>query len=77
MTTKPKDILDSPSNPATSSGMQSLLKPSEIPRILTIGVRTYWRWVSSGRLPHPDLREGRVVRWRRETVDTWLDSRCW
>ncbi|MBE7559523.1 helix-turn-helix domain-containing protein [bacterium] len=53
-----------------------LLRPEEVARRLNIGGRTMWRWVAEGTFPSPDLRQGRVVRWKRETVDAWLEGRC-
>jgi excisionase family DNA binding protein len=40
-----------------------------------IGVRTDWvyREVRAGRLPH--IRLGRAVRFRRESIEAWIDSR--
>jgi len=52
----------------------ALLRAAEVANYLNIGARTLWRWTSAGRFPRPDLREGRVVRWRRQTVEDWLDA---
>lgn len=40
-----------------------------------LGMRTDWvyREVRAGRLPH--IRLGRAVRFRRESIDAWLESR--
>jgi excisionase family DNA binding protein len=40
-----------------------------------LGVRTDWvyREVRAGRLPH--IRLGRAVRFRRESIEAWIDSR--
>lgn len=40
-----------------------------------LGMRTDWvyREVRAGRLPH--IRLGRAVRFRRESIEAWLDSR--
>ena len=61
-------------------------RPAELPelitaaiirkRILPVGERTFWRWVSSGTFPRPDISVGGKVRlWRRETVETWIEER--
>jgi len=54
----------------------ALLRAEEIANLLNIGLRTFWRWVAREKFPRPDLREGHVVRWRRQTVEDWLESRC-
>jgi excisionase family DNA binding protein len=40
-----------------------------------LGMRTDWvyREVRAGRLPH--IRLGRAVRFRRESIDAWIESR--
>ena len=40
-----------------------------------LGVRTDWvyREVRAGRLPH--IRLGRAVRFRRESIEAWIESR--
>ena len=56
--------------------------PSAVPRLLEaddvaryLGMRTDWvyREVRAGRLPH--IRLGRAVRFRRESIDAWLEAR--
>lgn len=52
-----------------------LVRPVAVARMLDVGVRTLWRWASDGTFPPPDVRVGtRVVRWRRETVDRWIEE---
>jgi excisionase family DNA binding protein len=50
-----------------------LLEAEEVARYL--GMRTDWvyREVRAGRLPH--IRLGRAVRFRRESIEAWLESR--
>lgn len=52
----------------------NLLSIADISRASGIGVRTLWRWVSSGRFPKRDLAVGRIRRWRVQTVDKWVDE---
>jgi predicted DNA-binding transcriptional regulator AlpA len=59
-----------------NKNLPALLKPADVARILNIGVRTMWRWVSSGKIPSPDFREGRIVRWRPQTIELWLQEKC-
>ena len=50
-----------------------LLDLAEISRLLAVGERTIWRWISTGDFPGPDVALGRKFRrWRRETVQQWI-----
>jgi excisionase family DNA binding protein len=51
------------------------LGPQQLANQLNISVRTVWRWVSAGTLCKPDVRIGRVIRWRRSTIERWLQKR--
>lgn len=54
-------------------------QPADTPRVkvrdvlatFAICERTLWRWISAGMFPAPDLRVGKVVRWRQGTLDAW------
>ena len=52
-----------------------LLSPKEFARLLGIGRRTFQTWRASDKLPAPDLHVGKIIRWRPETVQRWLDDR--
>ncbi len=56
----------------TDSGSR-LLEAEDVAHYL--GMRTDWvyREVRAGRLPH--IRLGRAVRFRRESIDAWIESR--
>ncbi len=51
-----------------------MLDAKAIADLLGIGVRTLWRWISSNQFPAPDLRKGRVIRWRLSTVQSWIEQ---
>jgi predicted DNA-binding transcriptional regulator AlpA len=52
-----------------------LLKPATVARMLEIGQRTLWRWVSCGVFPPPDFRQGaKIVRWKPATVAAWVEA---
>ncbi len=52
-----------------------LLRASTVARMLEIGERTLWRWVSEGDFPSPDYRKNeRIVRWKRDTVMNWVHT---
>lgn len=50
----------------------TLLDVKEVAGFLNIGVSTVWRHVKSGDIPKP-LKIGRSVRWRKSTLDDWLE----
>jgi excisionase family DNA binding protein len=60
--------------PRIRAGSPSPLLEAEAVAIY-LGMRTDWvyREVRAGRLPH--IRLGRAVRFRRESIDAWLESR--
>jgi len=65
---------DLPASPTLSRTTTSrLLEVEDVADYL--GVRTDWvyREVRAGRLPH--IRLGRAVRFRRESIEAWVDSR--
>jgi excisionase family DNA binding protein len=56
-----------------TSAVPRLLEADDVARYL--GMRTDWvyREVRAGRLPH--IRLGRAVRFRRESIEAWLEAR--
>ena len=59
--------------PHGTAGVSRLLEAEDVANYL--GMRTDWvyREVRAGRLPH--IRLGRTVRFRRESIDQWLETR--
>ena len=53
-----------------------LLTIASVSANLGIAARTIWRWVAAGTFPQPDLRQGRIVRWKRATVAAWIDEQA-
>jgi excisionase family DNA binding protein len=47
---------------------------TEVATALGIGRRTLERLIASGKFPKPDLRIGRMPRWKRETVRAWIEN---
>ena len=64
-----------PTEPATAT-ITRLFTPKTFAETLGIGKRTFQTWRAAGKLPAPDLIEGRIIRWRPETVDRWLRERA-
>ncbi|HEY8666966.1 MAG TPA: helix-turn-helix domain-containing protein [Tepidisphaeraceae bacterium] len=52
-----------------------LMTVDDLADALAVGTRTVWRWVSMGTFPAPDLSiGGKLRRWRRSTVEAWIDE---
>lgn len=53
-----------------------MFSPESYADYLGIGRRTFQSWRAAGKLPPPDLAIGRVLRWRPETVTSWLATQA-
>jgi excisionase family DNA binding protein len=62
--------------PAAPAAPPALMTLREIAAYTQVGLRTLHRWKSSGKFPPPDLSQGKVQRWRRDTVDAWICPEC-
>jgi predicted DNA-binding transcriptional regulator AlpA len=62
-------------------------RPRSVPALLTqklvrehflpVGERTFWRMISAGRFPAPDIASGGKLRfWKRETVEGWIEAQA-
>lgn len=52
----------------------ALLGTRDLRELLRVSDRQLRRLTAAGRLPRPDLKLGRGLRWRRQTIDTWLNE---
>lgn len=52
--------------------LEPLLSVRDVAAVLGCTRRTVERLRSSGKFPGPDLRVGRMPRWRRETLTRWI-----
>jgi len=52
--------------------VEPLLSKADVVAALGCEVRTIERMISSGRFPRPDVRVGRLPRWKAETVNGWI-----
>jgi predicted DNA-binding transcriptional regulator AlpA len=48
--------------------IKRLLSASELAEFYGVSVRTIWRLVASRRIPQPDMRVGRLPRWKQESI---------
>lgn len=51
-----------------------LLSAKRVRVMLDISDRMLRRWLSRGRFPKPDIRLGRSMRWRRSTIERFIDE---
>ena len=55
--------------------MPFLLDAPQVAAMLNVGISTFYRLNSSGRVPEP-VRLGGAVRWRREEIKAWTEAGC-
>lgn len=53
----------------------TLLTVKDLAALLNVGKRTIWKWRDGHRLPSP-IKVGRVVRWRRADIESWIADGC-
>ena len=51
-----------------------LMTHDEVAAYLGIAPRTLRTWRSKGQFPLPDILQGKSLRWRKRTVDAWIDE---
>ncbi|AYO08702.1 AlpA family phage regulatory protein [Vibrio parahaemolyticus] len=54
----------------------NFIRVSELATYLSISKVTVWRWRKEGRLPAACAISPRVVGWKRETIESWLDEQA-
>lgn len=62
-------------NSATSSA-SLLIDARDAARLLGISRSSFWSLLAAGRVPPPVFRAGRVVRWNRQEIESWVSSGC-
>ncbi|HCM1364855.1 TPA: helix-turn-helix domain-containing protein [Vibrio parahaemolyticus] len=55
---------------------KKLIRINELATYLNISKVTLWRWRKEGRLPAACAISPRVVGWKRETIESWLDEQA-
>jgi predicted DNA-binding transcriptional regulator AlpA len=65
-------------NAADRSPIPALLTQQLVRRFyLPLSERAFWRWVSAGKFPKPDISMGGKARfWKRETVERWIANQA-
>jgi hypothetical protein len=49
-------------------GVKPLLSPGDLAEIYGVSLRSIWRLLAAGKIPAPDLRIGKLPRWRQESI---------
>jgi excisionase family DNA binding protein len=67
------------STSAVSTAVDPVLAPllgaREAATLCGLGLSTWWRHLSAGKIPAP-VRIGGSVRWRREELYAWMEASC-
>ena len=74
-TTTPSPPITDRMPPADTPQRPALLTVHEVADLLHCSARTVYRLADSGRMPRP-VRLGALVRWRRATINDWIDAGC-
>jgi excisionase family DNA binding protein len=53
--------------------MEPMLGMDDLAALLRCNRRTLERLRSAGKLPQPDIHIGRMPRWKRSTIETWVE----
>ena len=53
---------------------RNFIKINDLATYLNISKVTVWRWRKEGRLPAACAISPRVVGWKRETIELWLEE---
>jgi predicted DNA-binding transcriptional regulator AlpA len=51
-----------------------LLSSQQVAKRLSMGVRTLWRLVAEGKFPQPIRYNKRLIRWKSDDVDRYIDG---
>jgi predicted DNA-binding transcriptional regulator AlpA len=51
-----------------------MLTARDLAALLAIGRRTLQSWRATGKLPPPDVAIGKILRWRRKTIENWITA---
>jgi len=54
--------------------LDTLLTVKDVAEILSIGVRTVWRWRALGKIPSPVRLTRQTLRWKASQLQAYLDK---
>ena len=59
----------------TAKTPDRLLTSHQVADRLAVSIRTFWRLLSKGAIPHPVVRANRrIIRWRQSDIDAYIAS---
>lgn len=58
----------------TNRVIEPLLSITDLAATLSVSRRNIERLRAAGKLPPPDMRIGRMSRWKPETIRLWIDA---
>jgi len=61
--------------PCVQPQLPQLLTAEQLAQLLQMSLRSIRRKASDGELP-PPIRLGRLTRWRRDVIESWLANDC-
>ncbi|OOI03172.1 transcriptional regulator [Vibrio sp. OULL4] len=53
---------------------KEFIRINDLAEHLNISKVTIWRWRKSGQLPAPTAVSPKIVGWKKETIETWLEQ---
>lgn len=53
---------------------EQLMSITDLANFLRVGRRTLQTWLARGQMPAADLSIGQTRRWRRDTIERWIDQ---
>jgi len=62
---------DSDQQPA----IEPMLTMADVAVVLKVNPRTIRQWRAEGSFPSPDFERGKTIRWKRSTIDGWINGR--
>ena len=60
----------------STSDLDALWSARRVCAFLAVSDRWVRRGMACGRFPRPDYRLGRAMRWKRQTIDAYLESKA-
>jgi prophage regulatory protein len=70
----PTDPAPTPSTPSTPPAL--LLAARQAAALCGVSLATWWRMDAAGRCPAPIRLSPGCVRWRRDELESWIQSGC-
>jgi predicted DNA-binding transcriptional regulator AlpA len=53
--------------------LETLLTVKDVAEILSVGVRTVWRWAATDKIPRPIRLTSKIRRWKASQLQAYLD----